>query len=292
MKKRLVSMKIMCLIMTLIIVTSGNTVILASNHGLLNSTAIHHSEFINPNSTNGEYGRFEPTTIQTEDGELTILGRVISEVHNERDRSAPSFIAVEFGFVRLNTGIFQFRFRLHHLFGQPVSISSTIATVSTGTQERGPFTAIAGTYRTDNPRFNNWHTIGGPPITPRTAHFNIRIDVSSPSLLIPSVAEMHFLINRTGNVWDYDWTCTISGRRITSPPSNWTRTNPGPNTYPYRISYINWFRTHFDASFNPSPLTHIHHIRPWAFGGTNAVANLIHIPAPHHRLISSWFNGY
>ena len=55
--------------------------------------------------------------------------------------------------------------------------------------------------------------------------------------------------------------------------------------------YYNTYTANTGVTLNRS-LYDVHHIRPLAYGGSNAYSNLIHLPKATHTQVTSWWAGY
>lgn len=55
--------------------------------------------------------------------------------------------------------------------------------------------------------------------------------------------------------------------------------------------YYNAYTANTGVTLNRS-LYDVHHIRPLAYGGSNAYSNLIHLPKATHTQVTSWWAGY
>lgn len=56
-------------------------------------------------------------------------------------------------------------------------------------------------------------------------------------------------------------------------------------------TYYNTYTANTGVTLNRS-LYDVHHIRPLAYGGSNAYSNLIHLPKATHTQVTSWWAGY
>lgn len=56
--------------------------------------------------------------------------------------------------------------------------------------------------------------------------------------------------------------------------------------------YKQWYDDKYNTNISLANKD-VHHIRPLAYGGNNAMSNLIHIQSdPLHKGITAWWNGY
>lgn len=143
----------------------------------------------------------------------------------------------------------------------------------------------------ENPSYWTWHRTR---VNTNTMHFRFNVVlVPQNGTLNPNTATIDWLLNRSGRVWsvNYNHTCSITGRQITPPPTNWSRV-PAQRQPNYRTAYENWVRANFNSNFTIPSGHQVHHIRPYFLGGTNAIDNLIHISTSHHTNIHRWFAGY
>jgi len=202
--------------------------------------------------------------------------------------SAAVIVTISTEFNRISNSEFEFRFRINPplLFPNP-ALSQATGTISTSTSQNGTFTARS-TFSTFAPRYSQWYSVR---ISAQTAHFRFSTSiVPANGTVTIQGSPMNRLINRTGHIWWYDYTCPTTNKRITPPNTNWNRCN-SPRVSSYRTTYINWMRANFDPTFTWDNKP-IHHIRPYFLGGTNAVSNLIHLTTAQHTPITNWFRGY
>jgi len=106
-------------------------------------------------------------------------------------------------------------------------------------------------------------------------------------------ATSYACINRTGHMWQFNYTDRVSGKRIEEPPTNYVKHARYGRPSTLRTFYFNWYRNTFGISLPESAsIFEIHHIRPLEFGGDNTASNLIHLSPHSHRAITGWFAGY
>ena len=264
------------LFMTLIMSVA---VLAGVNLQLVDSPLLQVHSQVDPNANLQQIGdslsKSVTETIFLNDG----LGRIISR---------PIIIRMEYNL--LANGRFQFRFNADaplHIPGTNPNLRNAVVTVSTSTTANGVFTPIL-TQTINNPSWIRWYSVD---VAPQTAHFRFTVNLNPVNGSMATGSPLEVLLNRSGVRWQYNHTCPVTGRRITPPPTNWTRVSY-TRVQNYRTTYVNWVRNNFDPNFNLTPDVHVHHIRPLNLGGTNIVSNLIHLPETHHRRISGWFNGY
>ena len=75
------------------------------------------------------------------------------------------------------------------------------------------------------------------------------------------------------------------------PPANYAK--GATTTRPSNLAdtYYNTYTANTGVTLNRS-LYDVHHIRPLAYGGSNAYSNLIHLPKATHTQVTSWWAGY
>ena len=99
--------------------------------------------------------------------------------------------------------------------------------------------------------------------------------------------------NRIGTIYP-SWTCDLSSRTLKKPPTNLSKTG-GTRSNTYRKKYKNWFKEKYPAAniFIVWSAYEIHHVTPVAYGGTDKIKNLIHLPKEFHReTVNKWWNKY
>lgn len=104
-----------------------------------------------------------------------------------------------------------------------------------------------------------------------------------------------FLANKKAKIYPY-YVDPISDKKMTEPTStNWTTSTPIAWTAQDRSNYIKWYSENWPKNgYNWSgSVTHIHHIRPRNFSGTNSNSNLIPLPKNfHEQVVSPWWTSY
>ncbi|MFD1952864.1 HNH endonuclease signature motif containing protein [Paenibacillus thailandensis] len=104
------------------------------------------------------------------------------------------------------------------------------------------------------------------------------------------------LLNKKAMIYPY-YRDPVSLKVMTEPPANWTKVTD-PVTWDSstdRAAYIKKYSELYpNNGYNWSgSVTHIHHIRPLIYGGTNAFSNLIPLPANFHiYTVTPWWNSY
>ena len=83
----------------------------------------------------------------------------------------------------------------------------------------------------------------------------------------------------------------VSGKSLPMPPANYAK--GATTTRPSNLAdtYYNTYTANTGVTLNRS-LYDVHHIRPLAYGGSNAYSNLIHLPKATHTQVTSWWAGY
>ena len=99
------------------------------------------------------------------------------------------------------------------------------------------------------------------------------------------------LSNRTGHAWNFNFSDSVSGKSLPMPPANYAK--GATTTRPSNLAdtYYNTYTANTGVTLNRS-LYDVHHIRPLAYGGSNAYSNLIHLPKATHTQVTSWWAGY
>jgi len=99
------------------------------------------------------------------------------------------------------------------------------------------------------------------------------------------------LSNRTGHAWNLIFLILVSGKSLPMPPANYAK--GATTTRPSNLAdtYYNTYTANTGVTLNRS-LYDVHHIRPLAYGGSNAYSNLIHLPKATHTQVTSWWAGY
>lgn len=99
------------------------------------------------------------------------------------------------------------------------------------------------------------------------------------------------LSNRTGHAWNFNSSDSVSGKSLPMPPANYAK--GATTTRPSNLAdtYYNTYTANTGVTLNRS-LYDVHHIRPLAYGGSNAYSNLIHLPKATHTQVTSWWAGY
>lgn len=99
------------------------------------------------------------------------------------------------------------------------------------------------------------------------------------------------LSNRTGHAWNFNFSDSVSGKSLPMPPANYAK--GATTTRPSNLAdtYYNTYTANTGVTLNRS-LYVVHHIRPLAYGGSNAYSNLIHLPKATHTQVTSWWAGY
>ena len=99
------------------------------------------------------------------------------------------------------------------------------------------------------------------------------------------------LSNRTGHAWNFNFSDSVSGKSLPMPPANYAK--GATTTRPSNLddTYYNTYTANTGVTLNRS-LYDVHHIRPLAYGGSNAYSNLIHLPKATHTQVTSWWAGY
>ncbi len=99
------------------------------------------------------------------------------------------------------------------------------------------------------------------------------------------------LWNRTGHIWNFSFSDSVSGKYLPTPPANYPK--GATSTRPSNLAdiYYNTYTNNTGVTLNRS-LYDVHHIRPLAYGGSNDYSNLIHLPKATHKSVTSWWAGY
>ena len=99
------------------------------------------------------------------------------------------------------------------------------------------------------------------------------------------------LSNRTGHVWDFSFSDYASGKTLPMPRADYPK--GATTTRPSNLAdtYYKTYTANTGITLNRS-LYDVHHIRPLAYGGSNAYGNLIHLPKATHTKVTGWWAGY
>lgn len=169
----------------------------------------------------------------------------------------------------------------------PPSLRSISTSITASSWRFGPWVPVRNvTFH--NPLFNVFYRVEIPA---NTSHYTVQV-VISPMSGTPNSSTVHFLLNRTGHrfLWG-SFLSRVLWQTLGYPATNWPRGQLFARPANLRTIYQNEARR-IVPSFTLLATEEVHHIRPLAFGGSNAFSNLIHIPQATHRSITSWFAGY
>ncbi|WP_223066015.1 HNH endonuclease [Paenibacillus caui] len=101
------------------------------------------------------------------------------------------------------------------------------------------------------------------------------------------------LLNRMARPYPTIYTDPISGKSVSEPSADWTKTS---SPVSWTQTDINRFRTWYEGTYNLTNFQwgayEIHHIRPRIYGGTNDNSNLIPLPPSIHSSYTAFFSGY
>jgi hypothetical protein len=100
------------------------------------------------------------------------------------------------------------------------------------------------------------------------------------------------LFNKSGIPYP-KYTDSRSGITVPEPSISWAKTTSGSWTSADRSNYLKWYeRTYCSGKAQNWTGYEVHHMRPRAYGGTNATSNLLPLPTSVHSKFTGWFSAY
>lgn len=129
-----------------------------------------------------------------------------------------------------------------------------------------------------------------------TNHYKliVRLTSNDPNATIDKPVHTFYTCrNRTGKIWEYQYTDPNSGVKITEPQTNWAvnqQSRPSNLNKTYQDTYNATYGTNIVVG--SAVQIEVHHVRPLKYGGSNNMSNLIHIDKAFHSKITGWFAGY
>lgn len=219
-------------------------------------------------------------------GETTVTGTITDE-----KTRAKELIAVKISYAyNSSTKKFEFQFNIDcpTAIIKP-KISSATITISKSTSKNGTYTIVDTQSWTNISYTTNYKK----SVDAATGHYKVNVNVKPAEGVLISLSNgtAYWCINRTGNIWIWNYTDSKSGKSMSEPYTGWSKNALYTRPSNLNTTYKTWYDKTYSTNLN---LTNkqVHHIRPLAYGGDNTMSNLIHLDTTFHSGVTAWFAGY